>query len=211
MEDFNNFDFQVQTIVDIMDISSKPISTKLELVFHYSSLTKANDAETARKFDISFRVLGSPLTGISHLALKHTLSDELGNHELIPDQKKISYRSSDGKERGYYSWKDYVEVTSVNGDTVNKEVTYNLESGRDNTEKELYLNYPYSMDTAELYHDPVVGVNPENPPQIPLPEPEDIIGHSQWFIIYLLVAIIVSCIMAGNIYRQRKKRIRKSL
>ena len=72
IEDFNNFDFQVQTIVDLFDANSKPVdSTRIELVFHYSSLSKAEDIEAARKFDISIKILGAPLEGLTHLALKH--------------------------------------------------------------------------------------------------------------------------------------------
>ena len=61
------------------------------------------------------------------------------------------------------------------------------------------------MDTLEIFHDPEVGVNPENEPQEKVTEP-DIISHNRWFIIYIVVAIIVATVMIGNIYFQKRKR-----
>jgi hypothetical protein len=208
MENFNNFEFSVQTIVDLIDDDNNQIDTKFELVFHYSSLTKASDLETARKFDITFRVLGPPLEGVSHLALTHTLIDEMGNHRFLDakQEEKISFITNDEKERGYYSWKNFIDVTNNLGQKTKKVVTYNYEVNSDPHLMKLYLSYSYTTDTAEIFHDPKVGVNPDNQPRLPVELDPDIITHNDWFIIYIAVAIIASVIMIGNIYRHKKKR-----
>ncbi len=82
MENFNSYDFSVQSIIDLYDSNNLPIDTKLELEFHYSSATKLDDLSAAQKFDINIKVRGSPFIGITHLALEHTLTDETMNHEL---------------------------------------------------------------------------------------------------------------------------------
>jgi hypothetical protein len=208
MENFNNFNFQVQTIVDILDENNQPVDTKLELVFHYSSLTKATNPDSARKFDISMKVLGSPFSGITHISLLHNLEDEMGNHEFLEsaDGNKISFMTQDNKEHGYYSWKDFIEVTTNTGETSVKDVDYNFRQNSEPNILYLYLNYPYSMDTTEIFHDPEVGVDPKNAPRPPGVVEPDIISHNKWLIIYFIVAIIASSVMIGNIYRQKKKR-----
>lgn len=130
----------------------------------------------------------------------------MANHEFVEqtDENKISFFTFDGKEQGYYSWKDFVSIKTTPNGNANKTVTYNMERTEDATLRNLYLNYPYSMDTSELFHDPVVGVNPENSPKLPTKPPEKIIGHE--LIIYIIVAVIAGVIMLGSIYRQRKGR-----
>ncbi len=213
MDNFNNFEFQIQTIVDLVDEHGTPIETKLEVVFHYSSLTKAIDVDSARKFDISMKMFGPPIKGISHIALEHTLESELGDHIFKESTtgtagNKISFLTNDNhnKEHGYYSWKNFVERTSNTGYLSKMNVSYNLEPTEDKDVKLLYLNYPYSMDTSEYFHDPVVGVNPENEPKLPGKLPEEIISHGKWVVIYFGVAIIAGVVILGNIYRQKKKR-----
>lgn len=206
MEDFNNFDFQVQTIVELIDVNHNSIGTNIELVFHYSSVTKSEDIESARKFDISMNILGQPIDGVTHIALEHRLEDEMANHDFLQGGNKISFMTYDGKEHGYYSWKPNVEVTTSTGGFSKKSVTYNLEETTEGTQMMLYLNYPYSMDNRNLFHDPVVGVNPDHEPPPPGITPPVTISHEQWLIIYVLVAVVVAAVMIGNIYRQTKKR-----
>lgn len=204
MENFNSFDFKVQTIVTLQDIHGNPIDTKLKLAFHYSSATKLESVETAQKFDISIKLVGGTLDGITHIALEHELEDEFANHEFFEqtNETKISFLTFDGKEHGFYSWRDTIEVTPKTDEGV--DVTHNLELTSNGAVRILYLNYPYTQEITEINHDPVVGVNPNHKPTIPgQPEPK-IIRHE--IIIYLLVAIIVAVIMIGNIYRQRKRR-----
>jgi hypothetical protein len=210
MDNFNNFDFQVQTILGLMDSYGDLIDTKLEIVFHYSSLIKSGDKETSRKFDINLKILGAPLEGsVSHIALQHSLLDEFGNHEVVPkdggSSDRISFLSHDNEERGYYSWKTSVERTEKNGRSTHA-VTYNLGQSTDSSNTILFIIYPYSMDTVEIFHDPEVGVNPENKPLLPGEIDAEVINHGQWIFLYLLVAIIVGSIIAGNIYHQKKKR-----
>jgi hypothetical protein len=210
MEDFNNFDFQIQTIVELMDEFDTPIKTKLELTFHYSSLTRSDDVEYSRKFDISMKVLGPPLSGITHISLLHTLEDDFGNHNFFePSQgDKISFMTNENKEHGYYSWKNFIEVTTKSGETSSKSVTYNTKQNLEPNIMYLYLNYVYSTDTSEIFHDPVVGVNPNNQPIPPGEISPEIITHNKWLILYFVVAVIASVVMVGNYYRQKKKRDR---
>lgn len=207
MENFNSFEFKIQTIVDLMDNDDNPIGTKLEVVFRYSSLTKSKDTDSARKFDINIRILGPPLQGITHISLLHTLEDEMGNHKFSesPSGRKISFMTQDNSERGYYAWKDIIDVTTKGGKS-QKPVTHEIKQNSEPNILYLYLKYPYSMDTSEIFHDPEVGVNPDNQPR-PRGEIEpDIISHNRWLIIYFAVAIVASVIMFGNFYRQKKKR-----
>jgi len=206
MENFNSFDFRVQSIVNLLDVTQTKIDTKLQLSFHYASPTKHDDLEAAQKFDVSINILGDPLPGVTHFSLEHSLEDTMANHEFMEQtaENKISFITFDGKEHGYYSWKDYVSIKTIPNGNSNKTVTYNLERTEEATLRNLYLNYPYSMDTTELFHDPIVGVNPENRPKKLGPEPEVIIGHE--LIIYMIVAVVAGVIMLGSIYRQRKRR-----
>jgi hypothetical protein len=212
MQNFDNFEFDVQTIVDLYDTEGIKIDTKLELVFHYSSLTKAENEDSGRKFDVRIKVLGKPLAGVTHLSLEHHLFDEMGNHWLLPSDgmasNKISFMTDDNSEleHGYYSWKNSFERTEKTGHKAQLEVTYNLVTKKNSDKSTLFINYPYSMDTTELFHDPEVGVIPENAPKIPGEPDPDIIRHNQWFFVYLIVAIVVALIIIGNIYYQKKRR-----
>ncbi len=208
MEDFNNFDFQIQTIVELMDEFDNPIDTKLELIFHYSSLTKSDDVEYSRKFDISIRILGPPIVGITHISILHMLEDEMGNHNFFepPQGNKISFMTKENKEHGYYAWKNFIDVTTKSGLTSSKGVSYNTKLNSEPNTMYLYLNYIYSDDTSEIFHDPEVGVNPNNIPKPPTKISPDIISHNKWLMIYFIVALITSAIMIGNFYRQKKKR-----
>lgn len=208
MENFNSYDFSVHSIVDLYDSNNIPIDTKLELVFHYSSATKLEDLSAAQKFDINIKVRGIPFTGITHMALEHKLTDETLNHEFLRQETdvetKVSFMSNEDEERGYYSWKNSLELTSSAGAARSEDVGYNLEPTLEPAVNKLYLNYPYSPDVIELFHDPVVGVNPQNLPPIPTKPPSKVIDHQ--IIIYIIVAVIAAVVMLGNIYRQRKKK-----
>jgi hypothetical protein len=207
MENFNSFDFRVQSIVNLLDVTQTKIdATKLELSFHYASPKKYDELKAAQKFDVSIKILGDPLPGVTHFSLEHSLEDTMANHEFMEQtaENKISFFTFDGKEHGYYSWKDFVTIKTMPNGNSNKTVTYNMERTEEAALRNLYLNYPYSMDTTELFHDPVVGVNPENSPKKPGPKPVEIIGHE--LLIYIMVAIVAGVIMLGSIYRQRKGR-----
>ncbi len=207
MENYNSFDFRVQTIVDLVDTTRAEIGTKLQLTFRYSSATKFATPSAAQKFDISIKVLGGDsLEGVTHLAIEHTLEDLTENHEFSEnkEENKISFMTHDNKEHGYYQWKDKVEVESELGVRLNKKVTYNLIPTIENTVMKLFINYQYSEEYVKFTHDPVVGVNPMNQPSLPSPPKPPIIRHEIW--IYLIVAIIAGMVMFGSIYRQRKKR-----
>ncbi|WP_455392266.1 hypothetical protein [[Eubacterium] cellulosolvens] len=208
MENFNSFDFKVHAIVNLLNSMNRQIDTKLELVFHYSSSIKLEDHAAAQKFDLNIKVRGSPLTEVTHIALEHELTDETINHEFMEyiaeDETKISFITYDGKEHGYFSWMNSFDIKSGSVGDKTEEVKYNLEPGTEPAVKKLYLNYPYTPDTAEIFHDPVVGVNPANqPPPVGNPS-EKIINHQ--IIIYFIVAVIAAVIMLGNIYRQRKRK-----
>ena len=207
-ENFNNFEFSVQTIVELLDNAGNTIDTKLELEFHYSSLTKSKNAEAGRKFDINIKVLGSPLNDVSHISLEHILEAEIGTYEFLSVQgssyDKISFMTNANKEQGYYGWDKSILRTEKNGQS-DKFVSNNIQQTTEESKIRLYLNYPYSMDTLELFHDPEVGVNPENEPREKNIEP-NIISHNRWFIIYLAVALVVATVMIGNVYFQKRKR-----
>lgn len=208
MENFNSFDFRVETIVDLVDTTRAQVGTKLKVAFHYSSTTKLDSPETTQKFDISINVLGDPLEGITHLSVEHALEDLTANHEFfeVEEDHKISFITPDGKEHGYYKWTEKMEAKIDTGVRTEQAVSYNLELSGESTVRRLYLNYPYSSDIIEMLHDPVVGVNPSNQPEIPNPPKPEIIRHE--VILYIIAAIVAAVIMFGSIYRQRKRNER---
>jgi hypothetical protein len=207
MEDFNSFDFRVQTIVNLLDSTGDPIDTKLEIIFKYSSTKSLDSVSAAQKFDIRIKVLGESLSGITHISLEHTLEDETRNHAFLEktteNENKISFITMDDKERGFYSWKNHFEISRGTRAGESENISYNMEHTSKPAVRKLYLNYPYSPDIIELFHDPTVGVNPSNAPLPPTPPPEEIIKHE--ILIYIVVAVIAGIIMLGSIYRQKKK------
>jgi hypothetical protein len=208
MENFNSFDFSVQSVVSLRNLAGQLMNTKLKLTFHYASPSLMNGQKTGQKFDIGIDVLGGSLKGITHIALEHTLEDEQANHLFTEkessDQASINFITSEGKERGYYSWKKTFETKTGPGISDEQDVTYSFEPTTDEAIMKLYLNYHYSPEIIELFHDPEVGVDPENPPKLPGIKAPKIINHQ--ILIYLIVAIIAAVIMFGNIYRQRSKK-----
>jgi hypothetical protein len=207
MENYNSFDFKVQSVVALMDSTGQATDTWLDIGFHYSSPTTLEDIHAAQKFDITLKIVGAYRPEITHFALEHILEDLTSNHEFLEDPvgNKISFITDSGKEHGYYGWRDTVELKSSGSDSSNDaSVSYNLGAGEDDSKKTLFLNYPYTPDTMEIFHDPEVGVNPENVPKLPGEPAEEIIRHQ--ILIYIIVAVIAAVIMVANFHRQKKKR-----
>jgi hypothetical protein len=208
IEDYNSFDFSVQSVVTLRNFADQIMNTKLKITFHYASPSFMNEQKTGQKFDISIDILGGSLKGITHIALEHTLEDEQANHLFLEkeseEETSITFITPDNKERGYYSWKNSFDTKTELGESNVGDVDYNLESTNNDAEMKLYLNYPYSPEIIELFHDPEVGVDPENAPPLPGKIPPKIINHE--ILIYLLVAIIAAVVMIGNIYRQKSRK-----
>jgi hypothetical protein len=205
MESFESFDFEITATMDLLD-SNNGLVSPITVSFHYSSLTTLpQNIDAARKFDIELQ-LYEPVDEVTHFAIDHELSDETGDHSFNLVQTsfgpKISFEDKEGKEHGYYLWKSSVSV-GHNGDMHEEQVGYSYnDDGVSHIE--LLLIYPYQSEYRTILHDPVVGVNPENQPELPGPAEEVIIQHQ--ILLYILAFCIGGAIIIGSIYLQRKHR-----
>jgi hypothetical protein len=205
MESFESFDFEVTATMDLLDVNNRLVSP-ITVSFHYSSLTTLPQGiDAARKFDIKLQ-LYEPVESVTNFAIDHELYDETGNHNFKLVQTsfgpKISFEDPDGKEHGYYLWKSTVGVGS-NGDLQDQPVEYTYNEVSEG-QIELYLIYPYDPDYRTILHDPIVGVNPDNQPELPGPSEEVVIQHQ--ILLYILAFCIGGAVIIGSIYMQRKRR-----
>ncbi len=204
MESYESFNFEVSATMDLMDVNNNQLSW-ITVSFHYSSLTELpKDLEAARKFDINLE-LYEPIENVDYFAIEHQLYDETNTHNFKLVQTafgpKISLEDQSGSEHGYYLWKS--TASAGNGDEFNEvEVGYSLKI--DNTEMTLYLNYPYDTEYRQIIHDPAIGVNPENQPELPATSEDPIIQHQ--VLLYIIVFCVGGAIIIGSIYWQRKQR-----
>jgi hypothetical protein len=204
MESYESFDFEVSATMVLVDADNSPISP-IAVNFHYSSLAELpEDLEAARKFDINIELFNS-IENVDYFAIEHQLFDETNNHNFKLVQTafgpKISLEDNSGIEHGYYLWKSTASAGS--GDDFDEiEVGYSLQI--DNTQMTLYLNYQYDPEYRQILHDPAVGVNPENQPELPGSAEETIIQHQ--ILLYIIAFCIGGAIIGGSIYWQRKQR-----
>lgn len=204
MESYESFNFEVEATMVLVDSEGNQISP-ITVSFHYSSLAELpKDIEAARKFDIYIEIFNS-IENVDYFAIEHQLFDETNTHNFKLVQTafgpKISLEDQSGSEHGYYLWKS--TASAGNGDEFNDiYVGHSLKI--ENTKMTLYLNYPYDTEYPQIIHDPAIGVNPENQPELPATSEDAIIQHQ--VLLYIIVFGVGGAIIIGSIYWQRKQR-----
>lgn len=136
------------------------------------------------KIDIEF---GLPLLkDVTNIAIEQTLSDETNKHQYTLFEadgnktiktsgnvqqfnassaqiQKVGFTDTNGIEHGYYAWSSnaigYNETSYV-------DLTVSASYAIENNKMKLYLSYPYNKETRKIIHDPSVGVNENQIPQI---------------------------------------------
>jgi uncharacterized membrane protein len=132
---------------------------------------------------------------------------DLSMQEFVPitdtPKQKIMFVDDAGKEFGFYSWVNNINITYFNGLTEDIEIkTTYLPDG---AELKIYTNYPYSESVSELHHEPSVGMIKENKPK-PIEPGLDLadILFSPW--IYVLASITAVIVFLAMGYSGRKKK-----
>jgi len=195
-ENFASFDFDITTSVTMTSTQYPDVDVVLK--FHYSSASYTSNAQ--RKFDIDIQIPdGQTFTGIDAIAIEHELVDESStSHGFIFDEagNTLSFVDDDGNQHGYYSWLDTADSNNNKGDIVVGASTAGSSSGMI-----LYLSYEYDESTARIFHDPVIGVDPENIKEGIIDTIDRILHHPA---VYIISVLIAAGIVFGTLFRKRK-------
>lgn len=171
------------------------------------------------KIDIEF---GLPLLkDVTNIAIEQTLFDETNKHQYTLFEadgnktiktsgnvqqfnassaqiQKVGFTDTNGIEHGYYAWSSnaigYNETSYVN---LSVSASYTIE----NNKMKLYLSYPYNKETRKIIHDPSVGVNENQIPQISMAIVE-FIKHNPYA--YTFGGAFALALIAFTIYIRKK-------
>ena len=195
IQNFESFDFEITSGVTMVSAQNPNVDT--EMRFHYSSANY--ETNTQRKFDIDIR-LGGPLEGVDAIAVKHMITDESAGQAHTMDFDKhndiIKFNNAEGKEHGYYSW--LAKADSNNG-LADIDVSASTETGADGLS--LYLSYDYDTSVSTIFHDPEIGISPDNIGEIAEKIGEALKHHPG---IYLVSSFIAAGIVMLTLFRRRK-------
>jgi hypothetical protein len=172
------------------------------------------------KIDMEFEL--PLLKDVTDIAIEQILSDETNKHSYtlveadgnktvktgdevrqfsassVPIQK-IGFTDANGIEHGYYAWSsNAIGYNETNYANLSVSASYKIE----NNKMKLYLSYPYSKETRKIIHDPSVGVNENQIPQIGAVIIE-FIKHNPYA--YALGSISALVIIAFTIYIRKKE------
>ena len=207
MTDFSSgYDIALYGIVPLRVVGTATATSymRLTFMFHSGALSPEGDSQ---KFDIEIELI-QPLEA-DHIAIRHTLMDLSGDQTIqeangYGDDPYGLTLNRDGKVQTIYSWGDLIEVGTVEIERDSSAYTwYDL---RDN-EADIYFSYPLVNNTLIIFHDPVIGIDPDNRPH---PDSDDdFLGDNP---IILLGGVLIGALIVGAaLYTKlngRRRRLR---
>lgn len=198
LENFESFDFEVFSSVTLE--SSQNADVDILISFHYSSASYTSNSQ--RKFDIDIQFLDeNPLEGVDALVIEQVLVDKSQQaHSFVFDKNsnRIQFNNEAGIEHGYYSWMATADSNNLVGDIDVTANTVEMKNGMT-----LYLSYSYDDSVNWIFHDPEIGINPDNIQIGGLVEAVVKVLHHP--AIYIISAMIAAGIVMSSMFRSRKK------
>jgi len=200
-----SLEFNIRAAVTMLDALDNAVG-HLMLSLHYSS--NAYQEVTEQKYDIDIEFF-DPLEDVDSIGLVHQLYTTSGTHTLVSDHstqplQRVDFTGPEGIQ-GYYRWLPTAESTLVDTSTSDVDLEAVDEVSNHGTEMKLTISYPYDSFTKRIFHDPVVGVNPDNEPVENKGDTSvNIAEHDP--IIFIIAAIIASIVIFGTFITSKKKK-----
>jgi hypothetical protein len=135
----------------------------VSVTFYYPTSHDESNTHSQRKFDITLEY-PEPLDADS-VALRHVAMDLTGDHQFLKvgsgeEFTRLEFvEDGSGELHGFYEWTPTIELTSGGGDSTSS-IRASAVQGTERDEVTLEFNYP-ARGLGKVYHDPVVGVNPD--------------------------------------------------
>ncbi|MBN1540366.1 MAG: hypothetical protein JW939_09500 [Candidatus Thermoplasmatota archaeon] len=188
-------------VVQLRLVGTTTVVAWAKVTFRLSS-TLLLETYESQKFDIDID-LWQPLDA-THVAVLHTLKDDTGERSIedgpgdLTDTGVHQLRvvNERGKTQNTYSWTDEIMVGYSSLTTGSEASTwYNIRGG----EADIWFSYPLEGDVQVIHHDPTVGMDPDNIPE--MSPDEDFIRNS---VLIMLCGLGIGILVVGaTLYSRR--------
>jgi len=163
------YDIALYGVLQLRLVGTATVAAWAKMTFRVDSDSLRMDG-TIQKFDIDID-LWQPLDA-DRLAVRHRLEDVSGGRDIMVggegdnmtgDPFVLKVVTEDGDTQGVYSWSNEVSVGPTEPDQIIEARSWFVLDGNGAS---VWFSYPLDTENLVLHHDPTVGMDPDNYPEM---------------------------------------------